>query len=95
MRCPRCAKPNVHRSRPRTSWEELITGTLPYRYYRCHSCDWRELRKKQGPPSKPARRGLSFYLKLLVAILVVAIAGYMLIAPYTNLPKPASSHNNK
>jgi hypothetical protein len=94
MRCPKCAKPNVHRSRPRTSWEEFVTSTLPYRYYRCHSCDWRELRKKQGPPSKPRRmRGLFFYVKVLLAILAIAVAGYMVIAPYTNLAKPVSSHH--
>jgi hypothetical protein len=96
MKCPKCFQLTVHRSRPRTGWEEFITTTLPYRYYRCHKCDWRELRKKSGPPApalRPRRmRRVMFYVKLIGIIAALSIVGYLLIAPYMNMAKPVSRH---
>jgi hypothetical protein len=73
-----------------------VTAVLPLRYYRCHRCDWRELRRRQGPPitvSRPRRmRGVIFYVKVLGILIALAVVGYILIAPYTNMPKPISPH---
>jgi hypothetical protein len=94
MKCPKCFQPTVHRSRPRSSWEEFVTTTLPLRYYRCHKCDWRDLRRRpsSAPPKRRQWRGILFYVKVIGIIVALAIVGYMLVAPYTNLPKPVSRH---
>ncbi len=48
-RCPKCNSDDIHRSRPKSMWEEWrkeVTGKQPYR---CQSCGWRGWDFSFGP----------------------------------------------
>lgn len=39
--CSKCGEQDLHRSRARNAWEQIVKKYLPLNIYRCRSCGWR------------------------------------------------------
>jgi hypothetical protein len=75
--CPVCKKAGVlHRSRPRTMFEQIIHRITFLKNYRCKECGWRGFRSTIVI-TKKSLKSLSFYALLM--IITALIARYILL----------------
>ncbi len=70
--CPSCGEKGVlKRSRPRTTWERILTTITPYSYYRCRKCGWRGPIFKYVITRESAKNLFLYFIYALITALIV------------------------
>ena len=68
----------------------------PFRYYRCHECNNRMLRRRRPDERRSSPRvqweAVLYYAKVLAIVVFVIVVLYLLAGPYFDIGQPRPRH---